>query len=122
MQTIDFKYFRSILELIWDKSTSFKNGEKGKSRGQCYSTALLINSIHGGEIVHGWVKFNGKREHHFWNQFEDEIIGTFQLDFTSDQYNGDGIHPIMVGQVYDKPNFNNKKFLKLKEKYIAINM
>jgi hypothetical protein len=111
--------FRKKLEQCWCKSTSFSNGEDGNSRGQCYVTALLIYDVFGGKIMHGWITYQGKRQHHFWNTIirggrEDEI------DLTSDQYGGDGFTPLIKGEVYTKPNLKNLRFLKLKAKYIAL--
>jgi hypothetical protein len=111
--------FRKDLERCWCKATSFGNGEDGKSIGQCYVTALLINEIFGGQIMHGWIKWNGKRLHHFWNLI-DFSAQNKEVDFTSDQYGGDGYKPIIKGEVFTKPNFCNPRFKKLKAKYIAL--
>jgi hypothetical protein len=108
--------FRKDLERCWRKSTSFGNGEDGKSIGQCYVTAMLIYEVFGGNIMHGWVKWNGKRLHHFWNL----TVTSEEIDFTSDQYGGDGYTPIIKGEIFTKPNFNNSRFKKLKANYLAL--
>jgi hypothetical protein len=111
--------FRKDLERIWCKETSFGNGETGKSTGQCYVTALLVYEIFGGNVMHGWIKWNGKRLHHFWNR--TFISGRDEnVDYTSDQYGGDGFYPIIEGEVFKTPNMKNPRFLKLKAKYLAL--
>jgi hypothetical protein len=105
---------QQLKEKCWSKDTSFSKMEG--SRGQCYVTALLVNELFGGFVMHGYITFNGKREHHFWN-----MVSGREIDLTSDQYDGDGFNPVIHGETYDKPNFKNRCYLKLKAKYNALN-
>jgi len=107
---------REKIVKCWGKDTSYTHSEG--SRGQCYVTALLVYKCCQGEIRHGYIEFNGKREHHFWNMTFDY----FEVDFTSDQYGGDGFKPIINGETYYKvPNFTNPRFLKLLERFLDLN-
>jgi hypothetical protein len=111
--------FREQLKICWTKSTAFSGGSTGSSKGQCYVTALLTYDVLGGKIMHGYVNHNGKRLHHFWNML---TIGgrSEEVDFTSDQYGGDGFTPLIKGEVYSKPNLTNKRFLKIKRNYLSL--
>jgi len=112
---MNIKELRGKVEKCWSKSTSFVSGSEG-SRGQCYVTALLVRTLYGGKVYHGHIKFNDINEHHFWNEVDGVLI-----DLTSDQYGGDGLTPVIFGQEYTKPlNFKNKRYLKLLEKYNAL--
>ena len=108
------KKFRKVLERVWSKETAYppslKSGRKCKSRGQCYVTALLIKFFFGGEIVYGYV---GK-ERHYWNLLDDGK----EFDLTSDQYGGDGLHPVTEKRGFSYSNFQNKRFQKLWEKFM----
>ena len=100
-------------ETIWHKNTW--NPDK-LSKGQCYVTALLIQNILGGRIFHGTVE----NENHYWNELPD---GT-EVDLTSDQFDdGDGIHVHLKHFFLSvvTPNKRNKRYLILKEKYLAVN-
>ena len=108
----DFHKIRKILEKCWCKETSYF-GKEG-SRGQCYVTALVIQDLFGGDILTGVVN----NEKHYWNCLPD---GT-ELDFTSDQYGGDGLHPIIEGKKAKRLNRKNKRYLLLKKKFeLALN-
>ena len=86
-----WKKIRGILEVGWSKETTHqqcrhKYGKKRvpKSYGQCYVTARAIHKVFGGNII------RNKEENHYWNKLPDDI----ELDFTSDQFRGDGINPV----------------------------
>lgn len=112
------KLVREYLEECWDTSTAFKceGIGKGKSRGQCYVTALLIKKLFGGCILKGKIMWNNVEETHFWNCIDTEEKDF--IDLTSDQYNGDGFNPVISkGRTYSKPNFRNRRFLMLCRRY-----
>ncbi len=89
----DLKGIRSALEKCWAFDTSFhgrdeyeaKAREGVKSFGQCYVTAKVMNEVHGWRVV------QNRHAKHYWNRLSD---GT-EIDFTSDQFDGDGVHPVM---------------------------
>jgi hypothetical protein len=117
---INWSIIREILEKKWCPETAYRKKDYSPelpSRGQCYVTSLLINHLFGGEIINGKVKYNG--ESHYWN-----IVNGKGVDLTSDQYGGDGIHPLPDRsfskiRTVGNPNFNNKRFLILKELWYA---
>jgi len=105
-------FVRDLLKKCWCKETAYqkslKSGHQCPSRGQCYVTALLIQQIYGGEIMTGTIR----GEEHYWNMIND-----VQIDFTSDQYGGDGYHPIILNGTITKGNTNNKRFQLLDKRW-----
>lgn len=89
---VEEKYLRelrAILETGWSQETAHPAYQKDwsskpKSHGHCYVTARALHEILGWEIL------NSVKEHQFWNRLPD---GT-EVDFTSDQSGGDGIHKL----------------------------
>ncbi len=81
---------RAILETGWSEETvthpDYKKdwSSKPKSYGHCYVTARALHEILGWEILHS------VSEHQFWNRLPDGR----EVDFTSDQSGGDGIHKL----------------------------
>lgn len=54
------------------------------SRAQCGVTALVVQDLLGGDLIHGEVHVDGaKVGNHYWNRLPD--VG--DLDFTADQFN-----------------------------------
>lgn len=83
----DLKRIRKILENAWSEDTSYEEEEEYrkkniKSYGQCYVTALTIHKIYRWDIIYK------KKEDHYWNKLPDGR----EIDFTSDQFGGDGIN------------------------------
>lgn len=100
---------RDLLKKCWSKVTAYppslKSGKQCPSRGQCFITALLIRKLYGGNILFG--KINGEK--HYWN-----IINGVEIDFTSDQYGGDGYHPILrKGTISKAKGRLNKRYKQL---------
>ena len=102
---------RDILKKCWKEDTAYpeslNNGKKCPSRGQCYVTAILIRELFGGKILTAMIR----EERHYWNK-----INEVEVDFTSDQYGGDGYHPIagLIG-VTSKIGTSNKRYKKLRK-------
>ena len=102
---------REVLKKCWKKDTahpaSLEDGRSCPSRGQCYVTAILIRDLFGGEIMTGMVG----EERHYWNRIND-----IEIDFTSDQYTGDGYHPLIgiVGKVSKVKGTSNSRYKKLR--------
>lgn len=98
--------FQPAFREVWAKDTSFspdKWSPNNPSFGQCYVTALWITYNMGGEVVFGRVG----RLTHYWNR-----IDGVEYDFTSEQFGGDGLHPVTEIKGIKKPNFNNRRFKK----------
>jgi hypothetical protein len=92
---------RKILETGWSEET--KLGENDdysiagtKSAGQCYVTARTLSYICGWEILRKIAlqdRITKKYQVvHYWNKLPDGR----EIDFTSDQYGGDGIHKFEI--------------------------
>jgi hypothetical protein len=66
--------------------------------GQCGTTALVVQDLLGGDLIHGEVHVDGaKAWNHYWNRLPD---GT-DVDFTADQFrNGEAV---VNGQVVHRP-------------------
>ena len=94
MRDEDLKEIRRILERCWSAETSYYIEEECEDRlsegvrsfGQCYVTAKALKE------VLGWRMVENKSVKHFWNKLPDGS----EVDFTSDQFGGDGIRPIMT--------------------------
>lgn len=83
---------REILEKGWSEDTTYdKEGYEKKncrSWGQCYVTARALNRVFEWEILH----LRSKKEdiNHYWNGMPDGR----EIDFTSDQFEGNGLNKI----------------------------
>lgn len=107
---------RDLLKKCWSIVTahpeSLKSGRGCPSRGQCFVTAVLIRELYGGKILFAEVK----GERHYWNEIND-----VEIDFTSDQYGGDGYHPIALkGKVSRAKGTLNKRYRKLLKAWNAL--
>lgn len=78
----EFKKIEKALEKTWSSETATfadttkKWDKNNPPRGQCMTTAAVINDLLGGKLVYD------KTNHHYWNQLPD---GTWQ-DFTGKQF------------------------------------
>ncbi|MFQ6061056.1 MAG: hypothetical protein ACE5KV_07180 [Thermoplasmata archaeon] len=94
MKDGDLRKLRKILERCWTSETSYYDereyqvrAEEGiRSFGQCYVTAKALEEIFGWRVV------ENRKVKHFWNMLP---YGS-EVDFTSDQFGGDGTRPIMT--------------------------
>ncbi|WP_380668758.1 YunG family protein [Saccharopolyspora griseoalba] len=56
------------------------------ARGQCGTTALVLNDLFGGVLVRGDVRRGGEwADYHWWNRFGDGL----ELDLTREQFAAD---------------------------------
>ncbi|HEX6870131.1 MAG TPA: NUDIX domain-containing protein [Micromonosporaceae bacterium] len=94
---------RPLLRAAWGPDTcdphDLAGWEPGNpARGQCGTTALVVQDLLGGELMLGEVNVNGaKVGHHYWNQLPDGTI----VDLTADQF-----HPgevVVGGEVCHRP-------------------
>lgn len=115
----DLRRMREILERGWIEKTSYdSDGWKKspyKSFGQCYVTARTVNRVFEWEIIH--IRVPGKGIDHYWNRMPDGR----EVDFTSDQFGGDGIHKVddwegsLVRRDYKTVNQRLRRYLKVVE-------
>ena len=79
---------RSHFLSSWGPDTCYPNMREGwdpatPSRDQCGMTALVVQDVLGGDLVHGEVQVAGEHVgHHYWNRLPD---GT-DVDLTADQF------------------------------------
>lgn len=64
--------------------------------GCCAKVALIVQAAMGGELVQGTVG----DEPHFWNR----LPGGREVDLTSSQFGGDGLHSVVIGTTVEKPD------------------
>ncbi len=115
--TRDLIEFREIISECWSNKTKYRysvtNEYNTKSRGQCWVTAVTDKFVFGGDVVYSTV--NG--EMHYWNRFPDHG----EVDFTSDQYGGDGMNPVTtIGGVYTMRGCISKRLQNLIDAYNKI--
>jgi len=108
------KTFREGISKLWSEETKYpkseENGFNATSRGQCYVTTFVAWTEFGGEIVKG--KIDG--EDHYWNR----IINYGEVDFTSDQYGGNGVTPVtFITEVVRGRDWDNPRVKLLLENY-----
>jgi hypothetical protein len=79
---------RPLLRAAWGPDTCYPDGREewdpgNPARDQCGMTALVVQDLLGGDLVHGQVHVDGVRlGNHYWNQLPD---GT-EVDYTADQF------------------------------------
>lgn len=73
-------------------------GPDNPARAQCGVTALVVQDLLGGDLIHGEVHVNGVKDgNHYWNRLPD---GT-EIDLTADQFlRGE---EVVGGQVVVRP-------------------
>ena len=66
--------------------------------GQCGTTALVVQDLLGGDLIHGRVHLDGKEDgNHYWNRFGPGI----DIDFTREQFRDGQI--VTDGEVVVRP-------------------
>ncbi len=115
----DLRRIREILEQGWSEETAHNREEWRKSlcrsNGQCYGTARTVNRVFEWEIIR--IRVPGKGVDHYWNRMPDGR----DIDFTSDQFGGDGIHKVedwqgtLVRRGYKTINPRLRRYLKVVE-------
>ena len=95
---------RNVLKKGWSKETTYstelyEGADPYRSDGQCYITARTLHHIFGWDVV----CLINSSYNHYWNRTHDGI----EVDFTSDQMGGDGIHPI--SEIYGKGHLRTFK-------------
>ncbi len=89
MQTLTLSGIEAALCASWGPDTAFASvpymarGLEQPSRGQCGTTALVIQELLGGELMVADVECDGQVEGvHYWNV----MLGGLELDLTRDQF------------------------------------
>jgi XTP/dITP diphosphohydrolase len=91
----------AILKRSWTAATSYwpEQWHKGNSSfGQCAVSALVVQDILGGELIHCKVQYGGNTVGHFFNK----LPGGLEADFTKDQFPKDMI--LMRKSVAERPD------------------
>ncbi|MFB9314834.1 YunG family protein [Nocardioides plantarum] len=89
MTTRTLAEIEAVVRSSWGPDTSFATadymarGDGRPSRGQCATTALLVQSLLGGDLMVADVEFEGRIEGvHYWNVISGEV----EIDLTRDQF------------------------------------
>jgi hypothetical protein len=94
--------------------TSYKPDEwRGGLQGHCACAAYTLQNLIGGHIVQ--TRVNGVP--HYWN-----VCGDVEWDLTSEQFGGDGLHPIDTirgkGKVVPPRSTTNRRFLRFNARVV----
>ncbi|MGW1681902.1 YunG family protein [Saccharopolyspora sp. NPDC002376] len=82
--------------------------EGNPARGQCGTTALVINDLLGGDLVCGEVHVDGQWvDYHWWNR----LAGGIELDLTREQFDPEEL--VVGGTVIKRP----PEIVRLREEY-----
>ncbi len=96
---------RPLVEAAWGRDTCDPAGRdewrpENPSWSQCGVTALVVQDLLGGDLIHGEVHMNGaKAWNHYWNRLSD---GT-EVDLTADQFRVLNGASVVNGQVVHRP-------------------
>lgn len=102
----DYVALRAALERTAALDTAYEpSAYPGGLAGHCGVVALIIHDAIGGQILSARV--NGTP--HLWNRLPEELGGT-EIDLTSCQFGGDGVHPVAQGRNWKIPMGRNKRF------------
>lgn len=89
MQTLTLTGIEAAVRVSWGPDTAFASapymarGLEQPSRGQCGTTALVIQELLGGDLMVADVECEGQVEGvHYWNA----MPGGLELDLTRDQF------------------------------------
>jgi hypothetical protein len=89
MPTWTLSEIEAAVRASWGPDTAFASdddlarGGRQPSRGQCGTTALVIQSLLGGDLMVADVEYDGRVEGvHYWNV----MPGGAELDLTRDQF------------------------------------
>jgi hypothetical protein len=114
---------RQALEKSWNADTCWHKNEfdpERPSAGQCYVTSLcLLNFFKTGSIIGAEILYKRSYHSHYWFSAPNGI----EYDLTSDQFGGDGIHPMRKSLIFGrwivpKPDMRNKRYRRLKKQLI----
>ena len=123
--TVPLSELERAVRAAWSGETAYASAEglaraPGRpSRGQCGTTALVVQDLLGGELLVAAVEVAGKVEGvHYWNL----LAGGVQVDLTADQFLDDEVvlEPrIVQRQPLPKPARARAAYLLLRERVLA---
>ncbi|MEU3528133.1 hypothetical protein AB0E62_30420 [Streptomyces sp. NPDC038707] len=102
---LNVEMLRPLIEAAWDRDTCDPAGRdewrpENPSWSQCGVTALVVQDLLGGDLIHGEVHMNGAKVwNHYWNRLSD---GT-EVDLTADQFRVLEGAGVVNGQVVHRP-------------------
>ncbi|MEU5083070.1 MULTISPECIES: YunG family protein [Streptomyces] len=102
---LNVEMLRPLVEAAWGRDTCDPAGRdewrpENPSWSQCGVTALVVQDLLGGDLIHGEVHMNGaKAWNHYWNRLSD---GT-EVDLTADQFRVLNGASVVNGQVVHRP-------------------
>ncbi|MFF8996237.1 hypothetical protein ACF09H_41220 [Streptomyces sp. NPDC014983] len=102
---LNVEMLRPLVEAAWGRDTCDPAGRdewrpENPSWSQCGVTALVVQDLLGGDLIHGEVHMNGaKAWNHYWNRLSD---GT-EVDLTADQFRVLKGASVVNGQVVHRP-------------------
>ncbi|MEY9893458.1 hypothetical protein ABIA31_007138 [Catenulispora sp. MAP5-51] len=85
---LNIETLRPVIEASWGRDTCDPAGRdewrpENPSGSQCSMTALVVQDLLGGDLIHAEVHMNGAKVwNHYWNRLPD---GT-DVDLTADQF------------------------------------
>jgi hypothetical protein len=124
MPTLTLSQIEAAVRSCWGPDTSFatrgymSRGSGLPSRGQCGTTALVIQDLLGGDLMVADVRYEGRVEGvHYWNV----TPGGVELDLTRDQFTpGESlINQRRVGAGRNSASAGEHPFQVLKERVTA---
>jgi hypothetical protein len=102
---LEIETLRPLVEAAWGRDTCDPVGRdewrpENPSGSQCGVTALVVQDLLGGDLIHGEVHIAGaKAWNHYWNRLPD---GT-EVDLTADQFRFLEGATVVNGQVVHRP-------------------
>ena len=91
MPTLTLSAIEAAVRASWGPDTTFAStdymtrGSGQPSRGQCGTTALVLQGLLGGDLMVADVEYEGRVEGvHYWNV----TAGGIEVDLTRDQFTG----------------------------------
>lgn len=107
----------------WGPDTCYPNMREewtpeNPSRDQCGMTALVVQDVLGGDLVHGAVHVAGEQVgHHYWNRLPDGS----DVDLTSDQFlpGEEVVGGTVVVRPPDGPRYHREQYELLRRRVLA---
>ncbi|MEZ0109637.1 hypothetical protein ABH920_003651 [Catenulispora sp. EB89] len=102
---LNVETLRPLVEAAWGRDTCDPVGRDewrpdNPSGSQCGVTALVVQDLLGGDLIHGEVHMNGAMVwNHYWNRLPDGA----EVDLTADQFRFLDGATVTNGQVVHRP-------------------
>jgi len=120
---VNVEQLTPIMRASWgpdtcEPNTSAEWGPQNPARAQCGVTALVVQDLLGGDLIHGEVHVDGAKEgNHYWNRLPD---GT-EVDLTADQFlpGEEVVNGQVVVRPPDGPRRMREQYALLRERVFA---